>query len=89
MKSAEETLREQLSVAFKTEITDEAWNKMKEGLEGYQGVINAIIEYGKQIVDKCAESAECESEAIVDMGLENVEASINKDSILNVKNLLT
>lgn len=87
MKSAEEILREQLSVAFKTEITDEAWNKMKEGLEGYQGVINAIIEYGKQVVDYCIIRAEIE-EFTLDLE-PDVRYKINEDSILNVKNLLT
>ena len=52
--------------------------------------IAAMEEYGKQVRDYtlevASENAECELGAIIDMGFEIISASVNKDSILNLKN---
>ena len=55
-----------------------------------QNMIDAFKEYGRQVRDYAlevaSENAECESGAIIDMGFEIISASVNKDSILNLKN---
>lgn len=53
-------------------------------------IVEIMKMYGEKVrnytLQVASENAECESGAIIDMGFEIISASVNKDSILNLKN---